>query len=205
MYKKKDCSQCERCAYDKMGENRCPLLDVCSTVNPKEYSKLTDYYQPKRVTKVLIKTELSKLEIKDFQTDSDLLDFAENHDFVPVDVEICLSELKTKGTPCENCAFITSRLSYSPCYPCSQCTRMAKDFFVDNNVPVNLMMAKKRKEVIEDYLCNKTNLTDLEEFLGYQVNDEVIETLAERIAAILTIMSEDEQQEWYAKIKGKEA
>ena len=61
-----------------------------------------------------------KYNANEFQTDSDIEDFAEENELEYGDVFQFLDKLQTAGTPCEKCKNIGYRYSM---YPCNSCTR----------------------------------------------------------------------------------
>lgn len=195
----KTCSNCSRFVHGK----QCPLNNICATFKPELKSSLNDFYAPNDEIKAKIKEELSKLDISDMQTDSDLLDFAQIHNFTPFDVEYCLAEIKVKGTSCENCAYMINRLSYGVQYPCSSCSRIKQDYYVDEKDALKRAIADAQLSFVKDYLRNKATLIELEDFLGYQIDDEIVETLDERIRDLFRAMDDDEKQKWYKRFLQK--
>lgn len=63
----------------------------------------------------------NKLKDGEFNTDSDLEDFADEHELECGEVFDYLFILQTVGTPCEGCKHIGFRYSM---YPCNSCSRM---------------------------------------------------------------------------------
>lgn len=119
-----ECESCARYKLNSEGTNQCPVKHNCNISD--RYAAIR-FYMPNKEICDFLKEKTQ--DINDFHTDSDLLDFAENNDVTPAIVEVYLAMKKAEGTPCSGCAYITSLLGYSKMYPCSECSRVAKDYY----------------------------------------------------------------------------